>query len=512
MQPKRPSQDKELAMQLTFRNRVAGLLWLVVLACCTTSTAVAGLRVPFSDRDDGISCSYYDVGLGVPWQARGAGWLDAEDKPQGTRAHAAFQAEASDQRRVHRADVSALVKGWWSGRWPNHGLLLRAVNDSGVSYHARESNDAALRPQLILQWRGGRRLFVEPAADATLDCSTYRGVGRTPTLTLNTDKAVAIRFDLAAVQQGMPAPETAELVLVRPAGETPSRVGWQIFRLSPPVSGTASPERGLARNYPGDRGIAADPWVMFAEAFESRKPDSRWVNNQDAPGEIVDEDRQMGFAPLVGRALKVTIPKGGLLGLDMRLRLQDKQGSEPEEVYFRYYLRLARDWLGAKDGGKLPGLAGTYGKAGWGGRPWDGSKGWSLRGSFGTTPPTGHRAAGSIMLGTYAYHFKSSTYGEGMVWSDGDFAGLIEPDRWYCIEQHLKLNTAGQEDGVLQVWVNDQLALSRTNLRLRDLPTIRIQEVWMNFYHGGTQPAPLAMHAYVDNVVVARRRIGSMQP
>ena len=291
MQPNRPSQDKEVVVQLTLRDRVAGLMWLVVLACCTTSTAVAGLRVPFSDRDDRISCAYYDVGLGAPWQARGAGWLDAEDTPQGTRAHAAFQVEASDQRRVHRADVSALVKGWWSGRWPDHGLLLRTVNNSGVSCHARESNDAALRPQLILQWPGGRRLFVEPAADATLDCSTHRGVGRTPTLTLNTDKAVAIRFDLAAVPQERPAQETLELVLVKPAGETPSA------------------------------------------------------------------------------------------------------------------------------------------------------------------------------------------------------------------EQHLKLNTPGQGNGVLQVWVNDQLALSRTNLRLRDLPTIRIQEIWMNFYHGGTQPAPLAMHAYGDNVV-----------
>lgn len=92
----------------------------------------------------------------------------------------------------------------------------------------------------------------------------------------------------------------------------------------------------------------------------------------------------------------------------MRLRLLGKPGSEPEVGYFRYDLRLARDRLGAKDGGKLPGLAGAYDKAGRGGRPWDGNKGWCLRGSFGTTPPTGHRAAGSIMLGTYACHFDAT--------------------------------------------------------------------------------------------------------
>lgn len=150
MLPMQPSQDKELVVQLTFRAPVAVLMWLVVLACCTTSTAMAGLRVPFSDRDDGISCSFYDVGLGVPWQARGAGWLDTEDKRQGMRAHAAFQ----------------------------------------------------------------------------------------------------------------------------------------VFPFSPPVRGKAVPELGLAKNYPGDRGIAADQFVLFAEVLEARKPDSRWINNKVAPGEI----------------------------------------------------------------------------------------------------------------------------------------------------------------------------------------------------------------------------------
>jgi len=471
---------------------------------------VVAAMLPFSDRDDGISCSYYDVRLGIPWFAGGVGWLDAENKPQGLHAHAAHEVEAADTRRVLRIDVTPLVRGWWTGSWANHGILLRTAAGGSAVFHSRETGNSTLRPQLLLQWPNGRRLYVEPAADATLDCSTYRGLGMVPLLYASADKALALRFDLSAHQQGAVAPERAELVLVRPTDQLASRAVLQVFRLQPPVRAAVASGQGLAARYPRDKGIGDDPDVLFADGFEAGKPDRRWAINNEAPGKVVEEDTALGFVPLVGRALRVTIPRKHLLGLDMRFRLRDAAGAEPEEIFFRYYLRLAHDWLGAIDGGKLPGLAGTYGKAGWGGRPWDGTKGWSLRGSVGTTPPAGHAAAGRVMLGTYAYHAKSSTYGEGLPWSDDNLAGLVEVDRWYCIEQRLKLNTPGREDGILQVWVDGRLALSRNDLRLRDLPTIRIEEVWMNFYHGGTLPTPQAMHAWIDGVVVARRRIGAM--
>ena len=81
-------------------------------------------------------------------------------------------------------------------------------------------------------------------------------------------------------------------------------------------------------------------------------------------------------------------------------------------------------------------------------------------------------------------------------------------DRWVCIEQYLRLNTPGQEDGVFKVWIDGRQALSEKGLRLRDLQGIRIEEVWFNVFHGGTAKAPADMHAYIDNVVIARRYIG----
>lgn len=490
-----------------------GLGTVVLGALCgmwLAATADAN-PLPFSDREDGISCPFYDVKVGAGWPSGKPEGVDVDGKLNGARPFATDRLEASDTRRVRRLDVTGLVRAWWQGQHENDGLLLRVAAGEMLIFHARETADPSLRPQLLLHGADGKQRFLEAVADATLDCSTYRGLGGMNTLTARADTWVAMRFDLMAAQAASAGvPKSAELILVRTPESRPVRAQLDVLALKPPIGQVGQPrEDGLARRYPGDEGIAADPDVFFADAFEGRAIDSKWTPGMAAPAITLSHDQEHGFQPLKGRALRVTIPKGQQLGLDLRYRFRDRHGSEPEEVYFRYYLRLAKDWLLASDGGKLPGLAGTYGQAGWGGRPWDGNKGWSLRGSFGTNPPKEHPASGRVMLGTYAYHSKATaTYGEGLQWSTGGLAGLIEPDRWYCIEQHVKLNSPGKNDGVLQVWVDGQLALSRSDIRLRDREGIRIEEVWMNFFHGGTKSAPVALHAYVDNLVIAKRYVG----
>ncbi len=43
------------------------LLLLALLAAPAGVWAQPAQALPFSDRDDGISCTYYDVQLGIPW-------------------------------------------------------------------------------------------------------------------------------------------------------------------------------------------------------------------------------------------------------------------------------------------------------------------------------------------------------------------------------------------------------------------------------------------------------------
>lgn len=78
----------------------------------------------------------------------------------------------------------------------------------------------------------------------------------------------------------------------------------------------------------------------------------------------------------------------GHYGLSLSYRFRRQLGYEPEEIYFRYCLRLTDDW-NPRRGGKLPGISGTYGRAGWGGRPVDGTDGWSAAARMAVTAMAG---------------------------------------------------------------------------------------------------------------------------
>ena len=228
--------------------------------------------------------------------------------------------------------------------------------------------------------------------------------------------------------------------------------------------------------------------------------------------DAVDRDPARQFEPLQNHALRVKIVKGKNFGLNTEYKFIERIGEEPEEIYLRYYLRLGDDWNQTVDGGKLPGIAGTYNKAGWGSRRSDGTDGWSARGLFGKTLPAGNPLAGRTPIGSYVYHTDQADFtGDSWIWTH-DRRGLLEKNRWYSIEQHVKLNTPGQADGIIRGWVDGQLAFERTNIRFRLVDSLKIEKIWMNVWHGGLSPSPYDQHLYIDNVVIARRYIGPMSP
>jgi hypothetical protein len=271
-------------------------------------------------------------------------------------------------------------------------------------------------------------------------------------------------------------------------------------------------EKGLAASVHGDVDIEKLPDVVFVERFERKGWEAGWRPGE--PGqhfEIIGAEADAPFEPLQRNALKVTIAAGSNVGVDLQLPLKRLANGEPEELYLRYYLRLGNDW-DPVDNGKLPGLAGTYGRAGWGGRAADGSNGWSARG--GSFTPYGDTGVGQRRgAGSYIYHLDANQggYGELVGWGQGPTSFLLK-GRWYCIEEFVRLNRPGERDGVVRGWVDGQLAYERTDLRFRLVPDLRIETVWLNIYHGGKIPAAQRMTAYVDNLVVARRYIGPMAP
>ncbi len=217
-----------------------------------------------------------------------------------------------------------------------------------------------------------------------------------------------------------------------------------------------------------------DDGASFTCDFESDDWFRAWGARQRPPrAEIVAHDPARKFEPHSGKALRVRIDRGEHYGVSLTYRFLREWGYEPEEIYFQYGLRLADDWRPAR-GGKLPGVAGTYGRAGWGGRPVNGRDGWSARGLF-----EGQRD-GKTPIGFYCYHADMrGRYGAQWVW-DREERGFLENNRWYAIQQFVKLNTPGQNDGVLRGWVDGKLAFEKTDLRFRDVETLKMETVWLD--------------------------------
>lgn len=264
-------------------------------------------------------------------------------------------------------------------------------------------------------------------------------------------------------------------------------------------------EKGLAAKYVLDEGLEKDPDVIVFTDFASDGWHEVWSGGQRETVSVVAKDNDLGFEPLQNKALRIQVTKGGHYGASIEYKFKDRTGSEPEEIYFRYYLRFGSDW-DPRRGGKLPGIGGTYGRGGWGGRPANGRNGWSARGQF-----EGQRA-GKTPIGFYCYHADMrGQYGSAWIWERGKL-GYLENNRWYCIEQYVRMNTPQKNDGILQGWVDGRLAFEKTDVRMRDVSDLKIECIWINLYHGGTWTAESDDHLFIDNIVIAKRYIGPMSP
>lgn len=268
------------------------------------------------------------------------------------------------------------------------------------------------------------------------------------------------------------------------------------------VAQAATVTMGLAAKYPGDAGIKSDASVVMVSDFENDGWAKDWSYHY-GNATTVTSDAARQFEPLQGRALRVSIPRGSNYGIDSGYKFAQKIGSEPEEIYFRYYLRFASNWNPSWDG-KLPGTAGRYNAGGWGGNVSTGSNGWSARGIF-EVP----NRDGAVPIGNYVYHVGMSQWGDHFLWQN-EGLGNLQKNRWYCIEQYLKLNTPGSNNGVMRGWVDGKLAFEKSGLRFRDVSRLKIEEVWFNVYHGGDATPPADIDLYMDNMVVARQYIGPM--
>lgn len=227
--------------------------------------------------------------------------------------------------------------------------------------------------------------------------------------------------------------------------------------------------------------------LIFYGGFERQFANEQWHKDWGAvwsdrvsQAELVD-----GRDALVGDfSLRVAYPKGGVgnseTGIQFPIKLADINGSEKpvyEELYLRYYVYFERgfDWA---LGGKLPGLMGgeeSHLRSG-GDQP-DGSNGWTMRLMW--------REEGKAVA--YAY-LPPGKYKEGKWGTDIDLDDKsFYTGYWISIEQYIKVNSIGKEDGILQVWLDgdEVLYLDDVVYRTVDNDAGKIGGIHFSTFHGG---------------------------
>lgn len=234
--------------------------------------------------------------------------------------------------------------------------------------------------------------------------------------------------------------------------------------------------------------------LLLEEGFEVEDWWSDWIDYRRP----IDDDRSDLGPGFRDRGLDVTIPAGGRRGQGTLWALPDGV----EEAWFRYHVDL-RSWE-AVDEGKLPGFADTGRSTARGCLPSTaGDPGWSARVLFEETGSEG-AGPGRIRLGYYTYHLdQPGICGEFMAWND---AGIVEQDRWYCLQGHVAMNTPGVNDGVLEAWVDGARTFRRTDLAFRRVgeEAVGVHTFWLDIYFGGSvvlNPDPLRLS--IDELAIS---------
>lgn len=171
-----------------------------------------------------------------------------------------------------------------------------------------------------------------------------------------------------------------------------------------------------------------------------------------------------------GRALKIHYPKG-VFGASRSGATWEAGLNPQDEMYASYYVYFSKNF-DAQKGGKLPGLCGARCPAG--GENVTGSTGFSARYMW---------SGQKIILYLYHMHMPNK-FGDGFV-----VLSTIPRDRWIKLTQRVKLNTIGQKNGQVQVWVDDKEALSLKNLELRTSPNVKVDKFFFSTFYGGNTAA-----------------------
>ena len=292
-------------------------------------------------------------------------------------------------------------------------------------------------------------------------------------------------------------------------------------------------EEGLAAQYVGDRGIAADPDVIFTEDFEEGSLDavaSRWEEVKTRPIMSLDADVSAGSSG--ARSLLMTHVGGQSNGGHLYRRLLPGYN----QAYLRFYVKFDSNcypihhfmWLG----GYNPST--NYPQGGAGERP-VGNERWTV----------GIEPFGAAWKWDFYTYWMEMRNGADLNYWGNDFINdptlTAQRDRWICAELMVKMNDpVSERNGEQQLWIDGQSwerdgqitshvgpgfpnghwlwDSFQTNpadppfegFRWRNDEALNLNFLWLQLYITDS-PEGRISKVWFDDVVVAKRYIGPIR-
>ena len=171
------------------------------------------------------------------------------------------------------------------------------------------------------------------------------------------------------------------------------------------------------------------------------------------------------------------------------------------EIYWRMYVRNQAGWVGG--GADKLSRATIFTSSSWS----QAAIGhvWSMGNSLGIDPASGTDVAGNVITTTYNDFAHLRWLGARSA-TTALFASA-NVGQWYCVESRMKLNDAGQSNGVSELWINGVLQAQRTDLNwVGSYNAYGINAVFFeNHWNAGS---PVTQERYFDDLVVSTNRIG----
>jgi hypothetical protein len=214
------------------------------------------------------------------------------------------------------------------------------------------------------------------------------------------------------------------------------------------------PDKGIASEYPGDRGLESDRRVVFVENFEGDSLEEIWKNWEtvsDKQGQSLTGEVPFGSSGKSSLLMDRTAGPGPQLFR----RIKNKSGGWGyDRLFARYYVKFDPECgeihhFGTCLGGNNPPTAWPSVRAG---QPTDGAKSfWSGIEPFGRKWTWDFYTYWCEMRGSPP---RGQTWGNSFV-HDPDLK--VEKGRWICIEQMIQMNDVGDSNGEQALWIDGKL-------------------------------------------------------